>query len=137
MTTPGPADAATMPRVRPPRSSPSHPHPSCCAWHRCDHQAVVLCAGADHTMLLVNAAAAASVPTLTDGGTALEAPFAALVEAVVTGAESVTGEYAGRRLRGRRRRLDADHYSWYLRDWFRSRPASAAGRLPQQASSPR
>ncbi|GAA2533518.1 PP2C family protein-serine/threonine phosphatase [Winogradskya humida] len=65
-------------------------------------EAIILCAADDDTIVLVNAAAAALVPGLDPG--ALQA------------LEASTIEHDGRRLKGERRRLDDDHYAWYLRD---------------------
>jgi PAS domain-containing protein len=79
-------------------------------------EAVVLCTSADHTILLVNAAAAALVPGLAPGGTAGRAPLGGLAGAIAEGAETFVDEYGGRRLLGHRRRLDDRHYAWYLRD---------------------
>jgi serine phosphatase RsbU (regulator of sigma subunit) len=76
-------------------------------------EAVLLCGTADDSILLVNTAAATLVPGLVAGGAA---PFAGLADALESGADDFTGEYAGRHLAGKRRPLDADHYGWYLRD---------------------
>jgi serine phosphatase RsbU (regulator of sigma subunit) len=78
--------------------------------------AVVLCTAAEHRILLVNAAAAALLPGLEPGGTADRTPLAGLARAVLAGAETFVDEYGGRQLIGHRRRLDDDHYGWYLRD---------------------
>ena len=79
-------------------------------------EAVVVYAADDHTILLVNAAAQALVPGLAAGGTAASAPLPGLARAVADGQETFTAEHAGRQLLGRRRRLDASHYGWYVRD---------------------
>jgi serine phosphatase RsbU (regulator of sigma subunit) len=79
-------------------------------------EAIVLCTAAGHTIRLVNAAARALVPGLAPGGSAADAPLSALARATAEGADSFTGDWAGRRLCGRRLRLDDDHYGWYLRD---------------------
>ncbi|GAA2598706.1 PP2C family protein-serine/threonine phosphatase [Winogradskya consettensis] len=65
-------------------------------------EAIILCAADDDTIVLVNAAATALVPGL-DPGT-------------LQALEASTIEHGGRRLKGERRRLDDDHYAWYLRD---------------------
>ncbi|BCJ56363.1 hypothetical protein Asp14428_78380 [Actinoplanes sp. NBRC 14428] len=69
-------------------------------------EAIVVCAAADDTVVLVNAAAAELVPALAPGSRATLAP----------GAETFTDVVAGRQVHGRRRPLDEDHYAWYLRD---------------------
>jgi serine phosphatase RsbU (regulator of sigma subunit) len=79
-------------------------------------EAIVLCAAAGHTIELVNAAARALVPGLVPGGSASAAPLAALARATAEDADEFTDEWTGRRLHGRRRRLDDDHYGWFLRD---------------------
>ncbi len=79
-------------------------------------EAVVLCTAADHTILLVNAAARTLVPGLTPGGSATQVPLTALARAVAAGHETFTDEYAGRQLLGHRRALGDGHYGWYLRD---------------------
>ena len=79
-------------------------------------EAVVLCTAADHTILLVNAAADDLVPGLVPGDSALTAPAAGLARAVAAGSHTFADEYRGRQLHGRRQLLDADHYAWYLRD---------------------
>ena len=79
-------------------------------------EAVVLCTAAEHTVLLVNAAAGRLVPGLVPGGSAALARIGGLARATVTGADTFLDEHDGRQLRGRRHQLDADHYGWYLRD---------------------
>ena len=79
-------------------------------------EAVVLCAAAEHTILLVNRAAAGLVPGLAAGGSTMDAPLEGLARAAAAGAEDFTDEYAGRHLLGHRRPLDDQHYGWYLRD---------------------
>ncbi|WP_433292837.1 PP2C family protein-serine/threonine phosphatase [Actinoplanes sp. CA-030573] len=79
-------------------------------------EAVVLCGTADDTILLVNAAAAILVPGLVAGGAAGAGPLGGMAGAVADGADTFTDEYRGRHLAGRRRRLDDDHYGWFLRD---------------------
>ncbi|GAA0559749.1 PP2C family protein-serine/threonine phosphatase [Paractinoplanes ferrugineus] len=76
-------------------------------------EAVLLCAAADDTILLVNKAAARLVPGLTPGA---PCPLPGLNDATAAGTDTFTDDYAGRRLAGRRRALDAGHYAWYLRD---------------------
>jgi serine phosphatase RsbU (regulator of sigma subunit) len=89
-------------------------------------EAVVLCTADDHTILLVNAAARALVPGLAPGGAATAAPLAALAGAVTAGLETFTDVYEGRQVLGRRRRLDDDHYGWYLRDCTEDMERAAA-----------
>ncbi|MET0425131.1 MAG: PP2C family protein-serine/threonine phosphatase [Actinoplanes sp.] len=79
-------------------------------------EAVLLCAAADDTILLVNSAAATLVPGLIPGPRAGEGPLPGLADAVASGAESFAAEHAGRHLAGRRRTLGDDHYAWYLHD---------------------
>ncbi len=79
-------------------------------------EAVVLCAADDHTVLLVNGAAAALVPGLVPGIALPGGPLPALAEATLGGARDFDDEFAGRQLRGERRDLDPGHYAWYLRD---------------------
>ncbi|MDY7087578.1 MAG: GAF domain-containing SpoIIE family protein phosphatase, partial [Actinomycetota bacterium] len=79
-------------------------------------EAVLLCASADHTIVMVNAAAQALLPGLTAGGTALDGPLPGLAAALAAGDDSFTDVHAGRHLQGRRRPLGDDHYGWYLRD---------------------
>lgn len=73
-------------------------------------EAVLLCRASDDTVVLVNSAAAALVPGLEPGVAVADLP-----PARATG-NSFTGTYDGRHIIGRRRRLDDDHYAWYLRD---------------------
>jgi serine phosphatase RsbU (regulator of sigma subunit) len=89
-------------------------------------EAVVLCTASEHTILLVNAAAAGLVPGLVAGGTTADAPLGGLARAAAAGAEDFTDEYAGRRVLGHRRRLDDDHYGWYLRDCTEDHQRAAA-----------
>jgi serine phosphatase RsbU (regulator of sigma subunit) len=89
-------------------------------------EAVILCTAIDDTILLANAAAAALVPALEPGGTARVALFDELAHAVAEGAETFVGEHGGRQLLGRRRRLGADHYGWYLHDCTEERERTAA-----------
>ena len=79
-------------------------------------EAIVLCAAADDTILLVNTAARALAPELAPGATATAAPLPALARATAAGDDTFTDVHAGRQLLGRRRRLGDDHYGWYLRD---------------------
>jgi hypothetical protein len=79
-------------------------------------EAVVLCRASEDRILLVDAAAAGLVPGLGAGGTTTEAALGGLARAAAAGADDFTDEYAGRRVRGHRRRLDDHHYGWYLRD---------------------
>src|SRR5689334_5995461 len=76
-------------------------------------EAVLLCGAADGPILLVNKAAARLVPGLAPGG---DCPLPGLTDAMASGADSFTDEYAGRHLAGKRRPLDPGHYGWYLRD---------------------
>jgi serine phosphatase RsbU (regulator of sigma subunit) len=78
-------------------------------------EAVLLCA-ADHSIVLVNAAASALLPGLAPGGTAARSPLAGLDRATADGAATFATEHRGRRLLGHRRPLGDDHYGWYLRD---------------------
>jgi hypothetical protein len=84
-------------------------------------EAIVVCAARDHSILVVNAAARALMPGLADG----------LARAAAAGRETFTGEYAGRRLSGRRRRLDDSHYGWFLHDRDEETAGAMAGPLPQ------
>ena len=79
-------------------------------------EAVILCTAAEHTVLLVNAAAEQLLPGLAPGGSAAHAPVAGLARATATGADTFLDEHDSRQLRGRRHQLDAGHYGWYLRD---------------------
>ncbi len=79
-------------------------------------EAVLLCAAADHSIVLVNTAASALLPDLEPGDTAARSPLAGLARATADGAAAFTDEHRGRQLLGYRRQLGADHYGWYLRD---------------------
>jgi serine phosphatase RsbU (regulator of sigma subunit) len=79
-------------------------------------EAVLVCTAADHTIVLVNAAAGALLPVLAPGGTTAQTPLAALARATAEGATTFTDAYGGRQLLGYRRPLDDEHYGWYLRD---------------------
>jgi GAF domain-containing protein len=79
-------------------------------------EAVLLCTAAEHTILLVNAAARELVPGLDAGASALATPLGGLARAVAEEQDAFTDEYDGRQLHGRRRPLDDHHYAWYLRD---------------------
>ncbi|HET6529129.1 MAG TPA: hypothetical protein VFH03_00730 [Actinoplanes sp.] len=79
-------------------------------------EAVVVCRDADHTILLVNAAARELLPGLDVGMSALATPLGGLSRAVSHDEPAVTDRYDGRQVSGRRRRLDDRHYAWYLRD---------------------
>ncbi|MFI5495669.1 PP2C family protein-serine/threonine phosphatase [Actinoplanes sp. NPDC051859] len=79
-------------------------------------EAIVLCTAAEHTILLVNAAASELLPALQLGGSATDGTLRGLASAVAANAETFTDEYGGRQVHGRRRPLDEDHYAWYLRD---------------------
>ena len=79
-------------------------------------EAVVVCTYTDHTILLVNAAARALAPGLEPGGTVLLTPLAELTRALTEDRETFTGEYDGKQVHGRRRKLDDEHYALYLRD---------------------
>jgi serine phosphatase RsbU (regulator of sigma subunit) len=79
-------------------------------------EALLLCTAADHTVVLVNAAASALVPDLGPGSSTLAGPLAGLARATADGAAFFTEEHQGRRLLGHRRPLGDDHYGWYVRD---------------------
>ncbi|GAA4586782.1 serine phosphatase RsbU (regulator of sigma subunit) [Actinoplanes octamycinicus] len=79
-------------------------------------EAMLLCAAADDTILLANAAAQALVPGLRPGETLTAAPLPELAAAAADGADSFRSEHQDHFLYGLRRRLDDDHYAWYLRD---------------------
>nr|WP_296071255.1 PP2C family protein-serine/threonine phosphatase [uncultured Actinoplanes sp.] len=79
-------------------------------------EAVVLCASADDSILLVNEAARRLVPGLAEGAAAGFGPLPGLAGAVAAGAGTFTDDYQGRHLTGTRRPLGDDHYGWYLRD---------------------
>src|SRR4051795_11615527 len=79
-------------------------------------EAVLLCTAADHTVVLLNAAAAALLPGLRPGGTTLHGPPAGLARATAEGATIFTDAYRGRQLIGRRRPLGDEHYGWYVQD---------------------
>jgi serine phosphatase RsbU (regulator of sigma subunit) len=79
-------------------------------------EAVLLCTAAEHTVLLVNAAARELVPGLDAGASALDTPLGGLARAVAEGHDTFTDEYDGRQLHAQRRPVDDDHYAWYLRD---------------------
>ncbi|GAA3345904.1 PP2C family protein-serine/threonine phosphatase [Amorphoplanes nipponensis] len=80
------------------------------------NEAVLLCTAADHTIVLVNAAATALLPGLEPGASAALCPLPGLARATTEGATLFTDEYRGRRLLGHRRPLGDDHYGWYLQD---------------------
>ena len=79
-------------------------------------EAVLLCTAADHTIVLLNAAAAALLPGLRAGSTTTHGPLAGLARATAEGATVFTDEFRGRQLVGHRRRLGDEHYGWYLQD---------------------
>jgi serine phosphatase RsbU (regulator of sigma subunit) len=79
-------------------------------------EAVLVCTAADHTVVLVNAAASELLPGVVPGGSATTGPLAGLARATAEGAAFFTDTYEGRRLLGHRRPLGDDHYGWYLRD---------------------
>ncbi|MFG1607600.1 PP2C family protein-serine/threonine phosphatase [Actinoplanes sp. NPDC049265] len=79
-------------------------------------EAVVLCAATDHQILLVNNAAHALAPELSAGMSAAASPIVALTQAITQSQHTFTAEHDGRRLRGDRRDLGAEHYGWYLQD---------------------
>jgi len=68
-------------------------------------EAVLLCTAADHTIVLLNVAAAALLPGLEPGGTTTHGPLPGLARATAEGATLFTDEYRGRRLIGHRRPL--------------------------------
>ncbi len=78
-------------------------------------EAVVVCA-ADHTIVLVNAAAQRLLPGVGAGNGAASVRAAGLARAARDGHDTFVDEHGGRRIRGRRAPLDADHYAWYLHD---------------------
>jgi serine phosphatase RsbU (regulator of sigma subunit) len=79
-------------------------------------EAVLLCTAEDHTIVLVNAAAAALLPGLAPGVTTAQSPLAGLALATAEGTSTFTGSYEGRQLLGHRRPLGDEHYGWYLQD---------------------
>jgi len=97
-------------------------------------EAVLLCA-ADHSIVLVNAAATALLPDLAPGGTATRSPLAGLARATADGAATFTTEHRGRRLLGHRRPLGDDHYGWYLRDTTEEAAISAAALYREQVDT--
>ncbi|MFC4065352.1 PP2C family protein-serine/threonine phosphatase [Actinoplanes subglobosus] len=70
---------------------------------------MVLCAAAGDVVVMANAAARRLLPAARPGD-ALPAPLPA------GGADSFQADHDGRRLYGMRRRVDGDHYAWFLRD---------------------
>jgi GAF domain-containing protein len=79
-------------------------------------EAMLVCTAADHTIVLVNAAASALLPDLEPGVTTALSPLAGLARATAEGAVTFTDEHHGRTLLGHRRALGDDHYGWYLQD---------------------
>ncbi|MBG0567507.1 PP2C family protein-serine/threonine phosphatase [Actinoplanes aureus] len=89
-------------------------------------EAMLLCAAADHTVLLANAEARRLVPGLGIGHDLAAAPLPALTRAAAENADSFRYEHEGRCVYGMRRRLDDDHYAWFLRDHTEESERAAA-----------
>ncbi|AEV86200.1 magnesium/manganese-dependent protein phosphatase [Actinoplanes sp. SE50] len=89
-------------------------------------EAMLLCAAAGDTVVLVNEAARALLPGLQPGDPLTAAPLPELAAAAAAGGESFRSEDRQHCWYGRRRAVGDEHYVWFLADGAAERDRTAA-----------